>query len=223
MRRCRPFHKYIRYGYIRSGRAASVNREVRQQRTGSSVRCRIMGRMPRTLAVLFAVPLLYAADPAPREWPVYGGGPESIRHSTLKQINRANVKQLDDGVVLRRAGWAGRIADQPDHRRRRAVRQHAEEPRDRAGRGQRETALEVRFRARPARGQSRRHVLGGGRRPADLRRGGQLRLRAGRAHRQGDRELRKRRPHRSARRTWGATRHSNRWCSPRRESSTRTC
>ena len=54
----------------------------------------MMGRMPRTLAVLFAVPLLYAADPAPREWPVYGGGPESIRHSTLKQINRANVKQL---------------------------------------------------------------------------------------------------------------------------------
>ena len=50
--------------------------------------------MPRTLALLFAVPLLYAADPAPREWPVYGGGPESIRHSTLKQINRANVKQL---------------------------------------------------------------------------------------------------------------------------------
>ena len=54
----------------------------------------MMGRMPRSLAVLFAVPLLYAADPAPREWPVYGGGPESIRHSTLKQINRANVKQL---------------------------------------------------------------------------------------------------------------------------------
>ena len=53
-----------------------------------------MGRMPRILAALFAVPLLYAADPAPREWPVYGGGPESIRHSTLKQINRANVKQL---------------------------------------------------------------------------------------------------------------------------------
>ncbi len=53
-----------------------------------------MGRMPRILAALAAVPLLYAADPAPREWPVYGGGPESIRHSTLKQINRANVKQL---------------------------------------------------------------------------------------------------------------------------------
>ena len=54
----------------------------------------MMGRMPRTLAILFALPLLHAADTAPREWPVYGGGPESIRHSTLKQINRANVKQL---------------------------------------------------------------------------------------------------------------------------------
>jgi quinoprotein glucose dehydrogenase len=53
-----------------------------------------MGRMPRSLVLLVAVPLLYAADPAPREWPVYGGGPESIRHSTLTQINRANVGQL---------------------------------------------------------------------------------------------------------------------------------
>ena len=47
---------------------------------------------------LLAVPLLYtslcAADTAPREWPVYGGGPEGIRHSTLTQINRSNVGQL---------------------------------------------------------------------------------------------------------------------------------
>ncbi|HKW39952.1 MAG TPA: PQQ-binding-like beta-propeller repeat protein [Gemmatimonadales bacterium] len=28
------------------------------------------------------------------EWPVYGGGPESIRYSSLTQINRANVKHL---------------------------------------------------------------------------------------------------------------------------------
>jgi quinoprotein glucose dehydrogenase len=48
----------------------------------------------RILAALFAVPLLYAADPDPREWPAYGGGPEDIRYSTLKQINRANVSQL---------------------------------------------------------------------------------------------------------------------------------
>src|ERR1035437_7630176 len=61
-----------------------------------------MGRMShalpicpsRLLAALFAVPLLYAADTVPREWPVYGGGPEGIRHSTLTQINRSNVSQL---------------------------------------------------------------------------------------------------------------------------------
>src|SRR6185369_4275645 len=84
VRRCRPFHKYIRYGYIRFFRAPlSIGKYV-----GIVLevpRCRMMGRMPRTLAVLFALPLLHAADTAPREWPVYGGGPESIRHSTLKQ------------------------------------------------------------------------------------------------------------------------------------------
>ena len=152
------------------------------------------------LAALFAVPLLYAADPLPASGRSTAEGRKSIRHSTLKQINRANVKQLDRGVVLRCAGWAGRIADQPHHRRRRPVRQHAEEPRDRAGRGHREAALEIRFRARPARSESRRHLLGGRRRPAHLRRGRRLRLRARRAHRQAHRELRQRRPHRSARR-----------------------
>src|ERR1035437_1613144 len=89
---------------------APLNREIPktfEHPSGSSVSsrsvaCRIMGRMPHTmpicpsriLAVFFAVPLLFAADAAPREWPVYGGGPESIRHSTLKRINRANVNQL---------------------------------------------------------------------------------------------------------------------------------
>src|SRR2546428_7120335 len=34
------------------------------------------------------------ADP-PVEWPVYGGGPESIRYSSLTQINRANVTHLE--------------------------------------------------------------------------------------------------------------------------------
>jgi quinoprotein glucose dehydrogenase len=39
------------------------------------------------------------ADPGavprgPIEWPVYGGGPESIRYSSLAQINRTNVKNL---------------------------------------------------------------------------------------------------------------------------------
>src|SRR5947207_9403249 len=30
-----------------------------------------------------------------KDWPAYGGGPEDIRYSTLTQINRANVGQLE--------------------------------------------------------------------------------------------------------------------------------
>ncbi len=30
-----------------------------------------------------------------RDWPVYGGGLESIRYSALKQINRTNVHRLE--------------------------------------------------------------------------------------------------------------------------------
>jgi len=37
---------------------------------------------------------LQAAEPH-REWSVYGGGPESIRYSTLDQINRGNVASLE--------------------------------------------------------------------------------------------------------------------------------
>jgi quinoprotein glucose dehydrogenase len=32
---------------------------------------------------------------ATREWPAYGGGPAQMRYSSLRQINRANVKQLE--------------------------------------------------------------------------------------------------------------------------------
>lgn len=53
------------------------------------------------LLVFWALPIAVATlagqSAAPRrpvEWPVYGGGPESIRYSSLTQINRANVKQL---------------------------------------------------------------------------------------------------------------------------------
>lgn len=51
--------------------------------------------MLRTCAVM-AVPELCAQVPLkPNEWPVYGGGPESIRYSGLKQINRSNVGHLE--------------------------------------------------------------------------------------------------------------------------------
>lgn len=49
--------------------------------------------MRTTIAFLLAAGLAAAADPY-REWTVYGGGPDSIRYSTLDQINRDNVARL---------------------------------------------------------------------------------------------------------------------------------
>jgi quinoprotein glucose dehydrogenase len=60
---------------------------------------------PARVLLVAAVALLPAVSqttadrirkPAARvEWPVYGGQPENIRYSSLKQINRANVSQLE--------------------------------------------------------------------------------------------------------------------------------
>src|SRR5437899_5976904 len=44
--------------------------------------------------LLLAAATLRAQSPTPMEWPVYGGGPESMRHSSLQQIKRQNVKHL---------------------------------------------------------------------------------------------------------------------------------
>jgi len=44
--------------------------------------------------LLFAAATLPAQSPTPVEWPVYGGGPESMRYSSLQQIKRQNVKRL---------------------------------------------------------------------------------------------------------------------------------
>lgn len=49
--------------------------------------------MRTTIAFFLAAGLAAAADPY-REWAVYGGGPDSIRYSTLDQINRDNVARL---------------------------------------------------------------------------------------------------------------------------------
>ena len=53
------------------------------------------------MAVRYSLPLVIAATlhaqvPArhPVEWPVYGGGPESMRYSSLTEINRDNVTRL---------------------------------------------------------------------------------------------------------------------------------
>jgi quinoprotein glucose dehydrogenase len=48
-----------------------------------------------TLRFLLSVPAVLFCLPAPAaDWPVYGGGPENIRYSTLKQIDRGNVRNL---------------------------------------------------------------------------------------------------------------------------------
>src|SRR5947208_13951141 len=44
--------------------------------------------------LLLAAATLRAQSPTPVEWPVYGGGPESMRYSSLQRIKRQNVKHL---------------------------------------------------------------------------------------------------------------------------------
>jgi quinoprotein glucose dehydrogenase len=50
----------------------------------------------RITAALAALALLRGADTSKQErgWPAYGGGPEGIRYSSLRQINRSNVSRL---------------------------------------------------------------------------------------------------------------------------------
>jgi quinoprotein glucose dehydrogenase len=54
--------------------------------------------MKKVILAITAVatfPLLFLAQEKQREWAAYGGGPEQIRYSSLQQINRANVRQLE--------------------------------------------------------------------------------------------------------------------------------
>jgi quinoprotein glucose dehydrogenase len=48
----------------------------------------------------------------PREWPTYGGGPAQTRYSSLRQINRANVKQLEVAWTYD-SGETGGLQTQP--------------------------------------------------------------------------------------------------------------
>ena len=88
--------------------------------------------MKRTAAVLALFTIAAAAailigarsqqPPSPtrqtyRGWPGYGGGPEQIRYSRLDQINRTNVKQLEQAWTLRQRRDR-RAADAADRRRR---------------------------------------------------------------------------------------------------------
>ena len=53
-----------------------------------------------------------AAKQSDRGWPAYGGGPEQIRYSTLAQINRANVKELEQAWIYD-SGETGGLQTQP--------------------------------------------------------------------------------------------------------------
>ncbi len=61
------------------------------------------GRAPQTVP---ARPQTY------RGWTAYGGGPEQIRYSRLDQINRANVKQLEQAWIYD-SGETGGLQTQP--------------------------------------------------------------------------------------------------------------
>jgi quinoprotein glucose dehydrogenase len=72
-----------------------------------------------TLLLLFAVMLLVfmlrhpgAAAPSHRGWSAYGGGPEQMRYSSLTQINRTNVRQLERAWTYD-SGESGGLQTQP--------------------------------------------------------------------------------------------------------------
>ena len=56
----------------------------------------VIVRIPLAIIISTALQIaaLRAAEPF-RDWTVYGGGPESIRYSSLDQINRGNVARLE--------------------------------------------------------------------------------------------------------------------------------
>jgi quinoprotein glucose dehydrogenase len=65
----------------------------------------------RIAFVTLLAALLYAADE--QTWPAYGGGPEDIRYSTLKQIDRTNVSRLEVAWSFDTADGSGDPQTQP--------------------------------------------------------------------------------------------------------------
>jgi hypothetical protein len=61
--------------------------------------------------------LALLALPEYRRWESYGGGPEQIRYSSLRQIHRGNVKDLE--VAWTYDTGETRAAPDPAHHRRR--------------------------------------------------------------------------------------------------------
>ena len=69
-----------------------------------------------TLLILVTARAEQPSRPAPapshRTWSAYGGGPEQIRYSRLDQINRSNVKQLEQAWIYD-SGETGGLQTQP--------------------------------------------------------------------------------------------------------------
>ena len=53
-----------------------------------------------------------AQEPGHRQWAAYGGGPEQIRYSSLRQINRTDVKRLQVAWTYD-TGETGALQTQP--------------------------------------------------------------------------------------------------------------
>jgi quinoprotein glucose dehydrogenase len=79
-----------------------------------------MNAVSRSIILLAAAVPLVSREPAQppdqsaaaREWPAYGGGPAQMRYSSLRQINRANVKQLQVAWTYD-SGETGGLQTQP--------------------------------------------------------------------------------------------------------------
>jgi quinoprotein glucose dehydrogenase len=75
-----------------------------------------MRRLPATaLLALTLSPALLSGDrnEDDRDWPAYGGGPDSIRHSVLTQIDRTNVRELQVAWTYDAADGGGGLQTQP--------------------------------------------------------------------------------------------------------------
>src|SRR5258708_12871414 len=78
-------------------------------------------RTPRIMIVLLMLSIMEMADAqgksatasTRRDWPGYGGGPEQIRYSRLKQINRSNVARLEGAWTYHTAARPGPSQTQP--------------------------------------------------------------------------------------------------------------
>ena len=111
----------------------------------------ILTRMRLAILAIFAVATSAGAQ-AGNEWPAWGGDLAATKYSTLTDINRGNVAQLDQGVGVgdgrdaehRAAHSPRKLPGDAAHDRRHAVSQHVVQPRRRARREHRPRVVGVR-------------------------------------------------------------------------------